>query len=116
MAAVTLNLLAFYHLRYRLTVILCWNWYLTRKERQISNDMFCRCVKSTLVFKGIRVSDYIQNTDSLLGFLPTSASNGVLLKSARFILLRCGQSRHDVPFIRLWVIVPVGEGIRPLDF
>ena len=71
---------------------------MTGKERQISNDMFCRCLKSPFVFKGIRVADYIQNTDSLLRFLLTIASNGVLLKSARFILLRRGQRGHNIPF------------------
>lgn len=70
---------------------LCWNRYLTGKERQISNYMFSRCLKSAFVSKGIRVGDYIQNTDSLLRFLPASARNVVLLKSAGFILLSCGQ-------------------------
>ena len=66
--------------------------------------------ESAFVFKGIPVGDYIQNTDSLLRFLLTSASKGVLLESARFILLRCGQRGH-FPLKRLWIIVPIGTGI-----
>lgn len=70
--------------------------------------MFEKCF---CFFKGMRVGDYIQNTDSLLRFLLTNASNGVLLKSARFILLRCGQRGHNIPLKRLQIIVPIGVGI-----
>jgi len=67
-------------------------------------------LKSAFVFKGIRVGDRIQNTDLLRGFLLTSASNGVLLKHARFILLRCGQRGH-FPLKRLQNIISIGVGI-----
>lgn len=84
---------------------------MTRKEGQISSDMFCRCLKNAFVLESIRLREYIQNADSLLRFLPASASNGVLLNSARFILLRCGQKGHNFSLKRLQTVVPLGVGI-----
>lgn len=109
------SFLVFNHLCYMLNLpeqrFLCWNCYLTSKEGQISSDTFCRCLKNAFVLESIRLREYIQNADSLLRFPPASASNGVLLSSARFILVRCGQKGCNFSLKRLWIAVPVGVGI-----